>query len=89
MVIEKKARNSNLHFDRKGVAFKKNYAQHELCKAGHDLVTSAFVHIQLRSGRDRLLINISCNFKLTNPKGLTGQADGIPNTPPDAKPRTL
>lgn len=25
--MEKKVRNSNLHFDRKGVAFKKNYAQ--------------------------------------------------------------
>jgi heme/copper-type cytochrome/quinol oxidase subunit 1 len=28
-------------------------------------------------GGDRSVINISCNFKLTSPNGLTGQADGI------------
>ena len=48
-----------------------------LAQAGHDVVTSAFVHNQLQLGRDRLIINISCNFKLTSPNGLTGQADGI------------
>ena len=48
-----------------------------LAQAGHDVVTSAFVHIQQRLGRDRLLIKFSCNFKLTNSNGLTGQADGI------------
>lgn len=48
-----------------------------LAQAGHDLVTSTFVHNQLRLGCDRLLIKFSCNFKLTTPNGLTGQADGM------------